>query len=88
MANQPALPLTPPTPDRIRLAHEIATRLWDAGLRGPDGTVVLAMAMGIYMESQEGSHRNLKPINDALLSVAQQTFDAFQANKKRGPGHA
>lgn len=73
--------------DHIALAHDIATRLWDAGLRGPDGMTVMGMAMGIYMEAQEGSHRNLKPIADAVCSVAQQTFDAFQQSRER-KGHA
>lgn len=73
--------------DRIGLAYEIATRLWDAGRRGPEGVTVLAMAMGIYMEAQEGAHRNLKPINDVMLTVAQMTFDSFQANKRRAPAH-
>ena len=72
----------------IDLAHEIATRLWDAGMRGHDGITVLSMAMGIYMEAQEGAHRNLRPISDAMLLAAQQTFDAFQQARRRQPGNA
>lgn len=74
--------------DNIGLAHDIAVLLWDAGVRGPDGTLILGMAMGIYMEAQEGAHRGLKPIADALCAVAVQTYDAFQAAREREEGHA
>ena len=73
---------------RIILAHEIATKLWDAGQRGPDGLTVLAMALGIYMEAQEGAHRELKPLADTMCEVAQMVFDRFQQAKKMEPGNA
>lgn len=77
-----------PRPDRIALAHEIAVKLWDAGIRGPDGCTIMAMALGIYMEAQEGAHRGLRPVSDAMCSIAQQTFDAFQQANARKAGNA
>jgi len=74
--------------DRIGDSYKIAKMLWDSGYSGPDGATVLAMALGIYMESQEGSHRNMRPVVDAMLKSAQITFDAFQANKNRSSGSA
>ncbi len=74
--------------DRIELAHGIATTLWDAGVRGPEGLTIMAMALGIYMEAQAGSHRNLEPLAEVICSVAKQTFDAFQQGKKREAAHA
>lgn len=74
--------------EHISIAHGIATALWDAGVSGPDGLTIMAMALGIYMESQEGSHRNLEPLAEVVCSVAKQTFDAFRQGKKREPAHA
>jgi len=83
------MPVAPtPDPDRISMAHKIATLLWDAGVRGPDGLTILGMAMGIYMEAQEGAHRNMRPLSEALLKSAQMTFDAFREGKQRQPGSA
>jgi hypothetical protein len=73
--------------DRIKLAHEIAVKLWDAGQRGPDGLAVMGMALGIYMEAQEGAHREFKPLADVMCRVAQEVFDRFQRAKKMEPGN-
>lgn len=72
----------------IDLAYEIASMLWEKGFRGPDGLTVIGMAMGIYLEAQEGAHRNLEPINDALLRAAKMTFDAMRAGRDGKAGTA
>jgi hypothetical protein len=45
------------------------------------------MAMGIYMDAQEGSHRNLKPLADGVCEAAQIAFDALNAHRNKS-GHA
>ena len=77
------------SPDRIGMAHRIASQLWDAGIRGPDGGVILAMALGIYVEAQEGcSHRNIWPLVGAMMKAAQMAFDALREGREREPGNA
>ena len=71
---------------RISLAHEIATKLWDAGYREAEGVAVLAMALGIYMEAQEGAHCEFRPLIEGMLRAAQMTYDAFQ--QRHEAGHA
>lgn len=75
------------SPRNVRLAHEIATRLDEANLHGGEGSAVLAMAMGIYVEGEPGSHREFRVINDTMFKIAQMTFDTLRAARCRQPGH-
>lgn len=72
---------------RIDLAHEIATKLLDAGMQGGDGPHVMAMALGIYMASQDGVHRDFRPVVEVMLKSAQEVFDAFR-RRHREAGHS
>lgn len=73
---------------RIRLAWAIAKMLDDAVVSGPEGNMILAMALGIFVEGQDGSHRDMLPLAEATLKTAQVTFDALRAGRKRKPANA
>lgn len=62
----------------IARAHKIAWELEEDGYSPTDGSMILSMALGIFMEGQVGSHRNLLPIAEAMLKIAQITFDAMR----------
>ena len=70
--------------DNIGKAWEIAKLLDDGGYSPVDGSNILAMALGIFMEGQPDAHRNLKPLTDAMLKAAQIAFDALRDGKKLG----
>lgn len=72
----------------LGLAHDIATQLGSQALDGPEGVQVLAMAMGIFLEGQEGSHREMIPVARAINEVAQIVFDKLREARGREAGHA
>lgn len=72
----------------IARAHKIAAELEAEGHSAVDGGIILSMALGIFMEGQPDSHRNLKPLTDSMLNVAQTAFDALRDGRKREAGHA
>ena len=71
--------------NQIVLATKIATMLYDAKLQGPDGASILAMALGIYVESHPDSHRELAPLCEGMLKAAQIAFDALREASSREP---
>lgn len=74
--------------DDLALAYEIATRLWSEERHGPDGVTVLAMALGIYMEAQEGTHRGHMPIVKTMHEHGVALFDQFRLARLRRAGEA
>lgn len=72
----------------IGRAHKIAAELEAEGYSAIDGSTILSMALGIFMEGKPDSHRNLKPLTDSMLKVAQISFDALRAGREREAGHA
>lgn len=74
--------------DLIGTACQFAKVLERQNLSCPDGINALAMAIGIWVEGQDGSHREMLPLVDAALKVAQITFDALRAGRNREPGKA
>ncbi len=67
----------------IARAHKIALDLERDGFTIKSGSVVLAMALGILAEGEPKSHRNLRPLIDALTKAAQITFDALRTNREK-----
>lgn len=78
----------PESKDCIGRAHKIATELESEGRTATDAGLILAMALGIFVEGLEGGHREMRPLLDAHLNVAQQTFDALRASRTHEPGTA
>lgn len=76
------------TDELVRRAHLIAADLEQSGVSAVDGSTILSVALGIFMEAQAGSHRNLEPVLSAMLKAAQLTFDAVRTARERDPGHA
>jgi hypothetical protein len=72
----------------IGRAHKIASELGQEGYSPTDGGLILSMALGIFMEGQADSHRNLQPIADAMLKTAQMAFDALRDSRNRDAGRA
>lgn len=71
----------------IGRAHRIATELEAEGYSDVEGSAILSMALGIFIEGFEGAHRNLQPLVKAHLDIAQQSFDALRASRDASPGH-
>lgn len=76
-----------PGKSQIGRAHKIASELQAEGFSAVDGGLILSMALGIFMEVQPDSHRNLEPLAESMLAVAQKTFDALRAGRNRDAGH-
>jgi hypothetical protein len=74
--------------DHTGAAWKIAKQMEESGYDETQALSVIGMALGIYVESIEGSHRGLLPLSDALLNVAQKTFDAMRAGRNREAGTA
>lgn len=72
----------------IARAHKIAAELEADGYSATDGSLILSMALGIFVEGQPDSHRNLELLTDAMLRAAQMAFDALRQGRKRNAGHA
>lgn len=68
----------------IETAYEFAQKLWGMDITAPEGLMILGMAMGIFLESVEGSHRDMIPLADALHETAQRTFDQMRGGRDRG----
>jgi hypothetical protein len=71
----------------IARAHKIAAELEAEGLDVVTAGTIIGMALGIFMEGQPHSHRNLVPLATALNDVAQKAFDALREGRERDPGH-
>lgn len=71
----------------IGRAHKIAIELEAEGYSGEDASVILSMALGIFMEGVDGGHRELKPLIDAMLKAAQISFDALRNSRSSKVGH-
>lgn len=67
----------------IPRAHKIASELETEGRGAAEVSAILSMALGIFMEGQPNSHRNLQPLADTMLSGAQMAFDALREGRNR-----
>ena len=75
--------------DRLRYALEVAVKLWDVGIRGPEGCAVLGLAVGIYLEADEAISRGMVAhTTDAVGDNAQRAFDTFRLMSTREAGNA
>jgi hypothetical protein len=74
--------------DTIARAHKIATELEAEGYSPEDGSMVLSMALGIFVEGTENSHRNLEPLIAGMHRAAQIAFDALRQSRQSKPGTA
>ena len=74
------------TPSRgtVGRAWKIANELEAEGYSEIDASMILSMALGIFVEGVDGSHRNLKPLTDAMLEGAQMAFDALREARRPG----
>lgn len=76
-----------PETNPIVMAHCFVTMLNKNGFTAVNGMTALGMALGLFIEGQEGAHRELKPLTDAICEAAQVTFDAIRIGRSREPGH-
>lgn len=74
--------------DTIGRAHKIATELEAEGYSAEDGSAVLSMALGIFVEGIEDSHRNLEPLVAGMHKAAKIAFDALRQSRQSKPGNA
>lgn len=74
------------TQQSLKLAHEIATLLHERGQQGHAGVTVLALALGIYIESQPNTHRGMQCMTDLVCAVAVEVFDKLRAARSLTPG--
>lgn len=73
--------MSDPRPAQFQLAQRIARTLAEADLRENEGVGILGMALGIYIEAQPGSNRDMQLWRDGLLTVAQMAFDAMRKSQ-------
>ena len=72
----------------IARAHKIASELEAEGCSAMEAGVIISMALGIFMEGQPNSHRNLQPLAASMFEIAQKSFDALREGRNKEPGHA
>ncbi len=68
----------------VRVAIRVAKLLQEEKVSENDGIFVLAMALGIFVESWADSHRYLEPLVTGMLEASQVAFDALRAGRLAG----
>lgn len=71
--------------DEIGRGYQIAAELEAEGYDVQAVSRILSYALGIGAEGIDGSHRNLTPLLDGMLSAAQLCFDALRTAREQKP---
>ena len=72
-------------PTVVEVGHEIATLLDHRGLRMPEASSALAVALGVVAEQEtRASSALLHILTEGLTDAARATFDGLRSARQRG----